>query len=402
MKKHYQPSHDILTKYARVLVSFALGKEEGIARGEVVECIVPDIAKPLALALQNEILRVGGHVLMRLTPNGFEKDFFKLASQEQLTFFPAKYLKAKADLIDHTIVIIADVDPFELAAVAPNKVLAARDSRKPYRDWLFTKEYRGKHTWTVALWGVQAKADIVSLSLEQYWEQIIHACFLDVQDPIAEWRKVKQLQEKTRTEINKLSIESLHVTGADVDLYLTLGPDRIWKGGVDRNIPSFELFTSPNWRGTNGWVRFNQPVYRYGNSISGIELTLKRGVVTSAQAKVGQKILDEMLKTKNANRIGEFSLTDKRLSRITHPMAETLYDENVGGPFGNMHLAIGMAYKDCFRGEPGKITKKEWLQRGFNDSAEHTDIVSTTDRTVIATLTSGEQIPLYQNGMYSM
>ncbi|NCN06453.1 MAG: aminopeptidase [Candidatus Pacebacteria bacterium] len=402
MTAAYQPSTTILKKYAKVLVNFALGSKEGIAKNEVVECIVPDVAKPLALALQNEVLRAGGHVLMRIVPTGFEKDFFSLASKEQLTFFPAKYLKAKSDVIDHTIAIIADVDPFELESTPPEKLLLARDSRKKYREWLFEKEYKGKHTWTVGLWGVQAKADIVGLSLKKYWEQIIHACFLDSDDPIAEWRKVKTLQEQTRNALNKLSIESLHITGNDINLQLKLGPDRIWKGGVDRNIPSFELFTSPDWRGSRGWVKFNQPVYRYGNKIDGIELEFKNGLVAKARARVGQKILNEMLKSKNANKIGEFSLTDKRLSRITHPMAETLYDENMGGPFGNMHIAIGMAYKDCFRGKPSELTKNDWLERGFNDSAEHTDIVSTSDRTVIATLTSGEQIPLYQNGMYSM
>ena len=76
MKRNYVPSAKILENYAKVLVNFALGSEEGIAQGEVVECIVPDAAKPLALALQNEILRAGGHVLMRLVPTGFKKDFF--------------------------------------------------------------------------------------------------------------------------------------------------------------------------------------------------------------------------------------------------------------------------------------------------------------------------------------
>ncbi|MDA1079276.1 MAG: aminopeptidase [bacterium] len=402
MKQPYEPPAKILSNYAKVLVHFALGKKEGIARGEVVECIVPDVAKSLALALQNEVLQAGGHVLMRLVPTGFEKDFFSLASKEQLTFFPAKYLRAKADLIDHSVVIIADVEPLELQAVEPSKLLAARDSRKPYRDWLFEKEYSGKHTWTIGLWGVEAKAKLVGLSLEKYWDQIIHACFLDAKDPVAEWRNVKAQQEKTRTAVNKLSIESLHITGEDVDLTLKLGPDRIWKGGADRNIPSFELFTSPNWQGTNGWIRFNQPLYRYSNVITGIELEFVDGLVTKARAKTGQKFLSEMLKVENANKVGEVSFTDKRLSRITHPMAETLYDENIGGPFGNMHLAIGMAYKDCYRGDPSSLSKEEWLKRGFNDSAEHSDIVSTTDRTVLATLTSGEEVSLYQNGMYSM
>ena len=36
-------------------------------------------------------------------------------------------------------------------------------------------------------------------------------------------------------------------------------------------------------------------------------------------------------------------MTDARLSRIDRFMASTLYDENVGGPFGNTHLAVGMS-----------------------------------------------------------
>ena len=75
-----------------------------------------------------------------------------------------------------------------------------------------------------------------------------------------------------------------------------------------------------------------------------------------------------MLKSPNADKLGEFSLTDKRMSRITHVMAETLFDENISGPFGNTHIAIGRAYKDCFRGDARKMTAKDWANHGFNDS----------------------------------
>jgi aminopeptidase len=59
-------------------------------------------------------------------------------------------------------------------------------------------------------------------------------------------------------------------------------------------------------------------------------------------------MLLEMISAENANKIGEFSLTDKRLSRITRFMADTLYDENVGGEYGNTHIAVGNAYKDSY------------------------------------------------------
>ncbi len=399
---HYTPPQEILKKYAQVLINFALGSKDGIKKGDVVECIVPDIAKPLARELQNAILLAGGHVLMRLIPTGFDSDFFALASEEQLTFFPAKHLKSKADLINHSVGILADTHPFELATVDPSKITTSMRAKKAYREWLMHKENKGNFTWTLALWGVEAKAQLVGLSLEDYWQQIISACFLDAADPIAEWKKVHALQEQAKSALNKMKMESLHVKGEHVDLTVQLGPERIWNGGSGRNIPSFELFTSPNWRGTEGWIEFNQPLYRYGNELTGIRLEFHEGIITKSYASQGAALLKELLKTPGANKIGEYSLTDKRLSRITHPMAETLYDENIGGPFGNTHLAVGMSYKDCYRGNPARVKTEKWEEMGYNDSAEHTDIISTTDRTVTATLTDGTQRVIYANGLFTL
>lgn len=396
----FTPPQYILKRYAELLINFALGDDEGIKSGDVVQCLVPDVAKPLALELQNAVLRAGGHPIIRILPTGFDKDFYTLANKEQLTFFPEENVRTRVELLDHSVGIIADVDPFELKDVDPAKFIAARDAKKQYREWLIEKETQGKFTWTAALWGVPAKAELVNLTLEEYWDQIIHACFLDKPDPIAEWRKVKEVQSRTKDALNLLRIDTLSVQGKDVNLNIKLGPERIWKGGADRNIPSFELFTSPDWRGTEGWIQFNQPVYRYGYMMDGVRLEFEKGLVTKATAKQGQQLLDQMLKSENANKVGEFSLTDSRLSRITHVMAETLYDENIGGQFGNTHLAIGSAYRDCYRDDASKVTKKQWTAMGYNDSPEHTDIVSTTDRTVTAKLMDGTEKVLYKDGKF--
>ncbi|MFZ1721611.1 MAG: aminopeptidase [Microgenomates group bacterium] len=400
--QQYVPPDELLEKYARILVQFALNSGKGVKKGEVVQCIVPDVAKPLAFHLQNVILESGAHPLIKLLPTGFDRMFYSLASDSQLSFYPEAFLRERANLIDHTIGIIGDVDPSELSATDPAKIMLARNSKKPYRDLLTDKESNGKYTWTIALWGTEAKAKIVGLSLEDYWKQIIQACFLDSQNPIAEWKSLFSLQNKIKQSLNKISIEKVHMVGEDVDLHIQLGVNRIWNGGSGRNIPSFELFTSPDWRGTEGWIQFNQPVYRYGSVIEGARLEFKKGLVTNATATQGEKLLKEMLKTQNADKLGEFSLTDARMSRITHPMAETLFDENVGGPFGNTHVAIGMSYRDCFRGDPAKVSKKEWEKMGFNDSAEHTDIVSTSDRVVTATLTDGSTRVIYKDGTFQI
>lgn len=399
---HYQPSKQILQRYARVLVNYALNSGKGIKPGEVVECVMPDAAKALGLALQNTVLKSGGHPLIRLVPTLFDKDFFRLADERQLTFFPEKYLQAKADLIDHQIGIIADVNPLELQSVRPQKIILKRDSQKPYRDWLDEKETAGKFTWTLGLLATPAKAKLAGLSLRAYWQQIIKACFLDKADPISQWQKVSQLQQEIIKKLNFLPIQLIKVKGQDTDLTIKIGENRQWVGGSGRNIPSFEIFTSPDWRGVSGWMRFNEPIFRYGNKISGVYLELKHGLVVKAQAKTGQKLLTAMVKSKNADKIGEFSLTDKRLSRINHIMAEILFDENISGQYGNCHLAIGKSYKDCYRGDAKQLIAKDWEDLGFNDSAEHTDFISTSDRTVIAVLPNHQEKIIYQHGRFTL
>ena len=83
-------------------------------------------------------------------------------------------------------------------------------------------------------------------------------------------------------------------------------------------------------------------------------------------------------------------------------MAETLFDENVGGKFGNTHIALGMAYKDSYPKDQAKVEKGEWLKMGYNDSSVHTDIVSTSNRKVTATLKNGKELVIYQDGEFKI
>ena len=123
-------------------------------------------------------------------------------------------------------------------------------------------------------------------------------------------------------------------------------------------------------------------------------------VVVQAEAEENENVLTEMIATENADKVGEFSLTDGRFSRITRFMAQTLYDENVGGPFGNTHIAVGKSYHDCFDGDRSAVSREEWDRLGFNESSVHTDIVSTADRTVTATLRDGSEREIYANGRF--
>lgn len=400
MANVYTPSPEILRKYAQVLVNFALNSGKGIKKGEVVRVTAGESAKPLFVKIRNQVICSGGQFIYNYQPDDIYREYYELASENQLKFFPAKYFKGIADQIDHSISIISDTNMHELEGVDPKKIMLKSKSGKPFKDWLDAKENAGNFTWTLALYGTPAMAKEAGLSLEQYWDQIIKACFLDKADPIADWRKVFQENDRIRAKLNTLKIDKLHILGDGVDLWVKIGPGHTWLGGSGRNIPSFEVFISPDWRGTTGRIEFNQPLYRYGNLIENIKLEFKNGLVVKSSASKNYSVLREMIATKNADKIGEFSLTDKRLSRIDKFMAETLFDENISGPNGNTHIALGSAYQDSYDGDPSKVSKGRWQKMGFNDSVVHTDMISTTRRTVTAHLSDGSKKIIYAKGEF--
>ncbi len=403
----YIPPKKILKNYAKVLVNFAAGKGEGIKKGETVLVQTSEIAKPLLAELAKEIWEKGGNIVLRYSPSNdtvfsFNREFYIRASEDQLTFFPEKLMKGQIDSIDHLISISAETNMHALRGIDPKKFMLSGKAMKQYTDWCFEKENRGKFSWTVGLYGTEAMALEARMSQEEYWEQIAHACYLDKKDPIKEWKKVSKQIENYQKKLTDLKIERVHVVGTDVDLWITIGKQRKWVSGGGANIPSFEIFTSPDWRGTNGWILFNQPLYRYGNLIEGIKLQFSDGKVVKSSATKNEKVLKAMIATDGADKIGEFSLTDNRFSRITKFMAQTLYDENIGGTNGNTHIALGNAYPECFAGDPVKLGKRGFEKLGFNTSSVHTDIISTSPRTVTAILQNGEEKVIYRNGQFTL
>jgi aminopeptidase len=403
----YTPPAEILDRYASVLVDFALGGGEGVQPGEVVRVVAPESAKPLYAALNRAVWRAGAHAIGSYQPDddpevNLARDFYELASEQQLDYFPGSYMRGLVDQIDHQVTVIAPGDPRSLDTVDPARIMRRGEAMRTLLDWRNEKENAGRFTWTLGLYGTPGMAAEASMDVEEYWEQIIHACFLDSEQPLERWREVGERLEATREWLDSLAIERVHVEGEDADLWVSIGEQRRWLGGRGRNIPSFELFTSPDWRGTEGWIYCNQPLYRYGNLVKGIRLTFADGRVTHASAEENERVLTEMIATEGADRVGEFSLTDRRFSRITRFMAQTLYDENVGGTYGNTHIAVGRSYQDAYTGDPASLSQDDWQRLGFNNSSVHTDIVSTTDRVVTATLRGGGERVIYRDGEFQL
>lgn len=398
----YKPSEKVLEKYADLLVNFALRDCKGIKKGDVVLLNVPECAKPMLLALRRAVWKGGGQTIVQYTPDDIAKEFYEKASKEQITFFPGKYLKGLVEEVDHSVSIIADSNPKELEGVNSKLIMERQRVFKQYMEWKDEKEDGGRFTWTLALYATEAMAKEAKMSLKEYWGEIINACYLNEKNPIKKWQEITKEIDRLKKKLNDLKIEKVHVEGKNIDLWVGLGKNRKWLGGSGRNIPSYEVFISPDKYKTDGSIKFNQPLYRYGNLIKDVELVFEKGRVVKAKASQGEKVLKDMIATSGADMIGEFSLTDSRTSRIDKFMAETLFDENRGGKFGNMHVALGNAYTDSYTGNPAKVTKKQWEKMGYNNSVVHTDIVNTEEKKVTAYLRSGKEKVIYDKGKFTI
>lgn len=396
----YTPPIKVLDNYSKVMIDFALGKGKGIKPKEVVYLQYDADALPLALAVYKRILEKGAYPILRSYEEEFEKVFFNTANDDQLSFFPKKYTKTLIDTIDHRVYLIATRSPFLLKDIDPKKIVKANAQKHALRTWQFEKEDKGKLTWSLCLYGTEGMAKEAGLTIEEFWQQIINACYLEDDDPIVTWKNTFKELDNLLKKMNKLPIDKLHVTSEKTDLWIKLGDQRQWLGGRGANIPSFEIFTSPDWRGYEGHVYFNFPLYRYGNIIEKIHFEFKNGIIVKANADKNEKLLNELVGQKNANKIGEYSLTDKRFSKISKFMANTLYDENFGGDYGNSHLAFGTSYHEAYSGDVKKMKKSDWDRLGFNDSIEHLDVINTNPKTVEAIMHDGTKKIVYKDGLF--
>jgi aminopeptidase len=329
-----------------------------------------------------------------------EHAFFQKGADEQLSFIPPGDEEFYSNL-HGSISILAPESLTHLQDIEPERIGTTVLARKRLRDILDERENQGKFGWTLGLLTTPELAVNAGISQEEYTRQIVKACYLDYDDPVAKWRDIFTEAKAIKDFLNGLDIERIHVRSESCDLSLTPGRDRQWVGLSGHNIPSFELFTSPDWRGTEGVYFMNQPSFRSGNLVTNLRLEFRDGQVSQVQAESGEDFVKKQIAMDaNANKLGEFSLTDTKFSRIDRFMAHTLFDENFGGSYGNCHIALGASYAETYVHGGENLTAQKKEELGFNDSALHWDLVNTEPKTVEVTLRNGERRTIYQDGSF--
>lgn len=391
-----------LAKYARTLWwGLTTARIKPYQRGDVILLRFDQGATPLAEAVFDLLIEKGMVPVPRQNlTSSMEVSFYGKGSDAQIKTVPPGDRELMENL-SGLISLIAPASLTHLSGTDPAKIGLAAVARKFLREIMEGREQTGAFGWTLCAYPTAEQARCAGLTVEEYAAQIKQACFLDAPDPEAKWMEIHAEVTRVKEALGKLDIKSLRIESANCDLTVTPGEARRWLGVSGHNIPSFEVFLSPDWRGTEGVYYADQPSYRSGNRVEGVRLIFKEGRVVESTAREGHDFVQKQLAMDpGAAQLGEFSLTDRRHSRINAFMASTLFDENFGGPFGNCHVAVGASYADTYAGDQAQLDAARKEALGFNDSALHWDLVNTEDKTVTATLQDGGSLVIYRSGEF--
>jgi aminopeptidase len=160
-------------------------------------------------------------------------------------------------------------------------------SRKPLRDILEKQEAKRLYSWTLCTLPTSEPAKQAKMTLREYTDQIIKGCYLDKDDPVSAWANIHKNVIDIKKWLNSLKVKSFHIESENIDLSITPGERRKWAGVSGHNIPSFEVFLSPDWRGTEGTYFANLPSFRSGNYVEGVRITFAKGDAVKIVATTG-------------------------------------------------------------------------------------------------------------------
>jgi aminopeptidase len=279
-----------------------------------------------------------------------------------------------------SITLVGDPDPHLLDDVDPAKAAALpAEEARAFREAIIGQQLR----WTVVPapnrgWAQQIFGEP---DLERLWEAVATAMRLDEPDPVASWRgRTAELAARARA-LNTLDLTEVRYRGTDTDLTVGLVPDARWTGGsMDDpdgvtympNIPTEEVFTSPDRRRADGVISLTKPVIIGGLVVEGLRVTFSGGRITDVTAASGAETVRAQIDTdEGARSLGEISLVDRdsRIAKTGLLFHNMLFDENAA-----CHVAWGQSFPFAVANGLAK-SNEERYEIGLNRSAIHTDVV---------------------------
>lgn len=400
-----------LKEYAALLIELGVNLQQGetLAIACPVECC--DLAEEAARAAYE---RGAERVVMFWSSGKLSKLSYQYQSEKTLTEVP-DYLVASRDFIlgkkGAYLCIISD-EPGLYEGLDAKKIAAA--SRATGKALIRFRESTSKNEtrWCLAAYPnpAWAKKMFPSLpekeALEKQWEYLHKTMRMDEGDPIARWRAHQEKLVARSKILNEKKIKSLHYVnalGTDftvgmTDRYLFTGAVETGADGIafTANMPTEEVFSSPDRRTANGKLVAAMPLVRNGVVIEHFSMTFRDGRIVDFSAEKGYDTLKEIISTdEGSHYLGEIALVGYHspIRALNTLFYSTLFDENA-----SCHFAIGRGFPACYRGGE-KMTKEALLERGVNDSLEHVDfMVGTPDLSITATTEGGEEFAVFRDG----
>jgi aminopeptidase len=237
--------------------------------------------------------------------------------------------------------------------------------------------------------------------VERLWEAVAFCTRLDEADPVPAWRDhMARLEGRAKT-LNELDLDAVHYTGPGTDLTVGLNGNARWMSALFRtrdgveyvpNMPTEEVFTTPDCRRAEGTIRSSRPLVLEGDIIDGLQLTVKDAKIVDVQADKGAGIVRGQLEVDDrAAYFGEIALVDgtSRVGQTNTTFFDTLYDENA-----TCHIAYGFGVPEVFDGDPGE---------GMNISAVHTDfMVGGPELAVDGITKDGRAVPILREDVWQL
>jgi aminopeptidase len=232
--------------------------------------------------------------------------------------------------------------------------------------------------------------------VEQLWDKVAVCMRLDEPDPVAAWREhIARLEARAET-LTALRPDALRYRGPGTDLTVGLLPSARWgtarfrtSSGIDyvANMPTEEIFTTPDSRRAEGKIRSSKPLSLNGQIIRGLAFTFEDGRIVNVDAEEGADLVrGQIAANENADRLGELALvtSESRVGQSGTLFFDTLFDENA-----TCHIAYGFGLPYSFDDEPDE---------GMNVSNVHVDfMVGGPELEVDAVLADGSEVPLIRN-----
>ena len=329
------------------------------------------------------------------------------APEETLEYVPPWLSQRMLTLGDEhaaRIIFVPRVSPGILNGVDPRR--AGRDQLPDLKERLEVINRRLVN-WTILPYPTPSWAELVfpeldpATALDRLTEELLHVCRLDEDDPVASWNARSETLHAVAARLTELRLDAVRFEGEGTDLTIGLLPTSKWEGGstttVDDvkhmpNIPTEEVYTTPDPERADGVVRATKPLDVAGTIIRGLTVRFENGRAVEIEAETGAEILRERAShDQEASRLGEVALVDRegRVGPLGTVFYNTLLDENAAS-----HIALGNAYEAA--------VGKDDVPR-INHSAIHIDfMIGGSDVQVTGIHADGTEIPVLRGGAWEV